>query len=61
MKSTFARRYRRRSSSSREVRMLKKDNQHEQTFFGGPSQESFLNPMWPFNESVTIVQQRTKK
>jgi Domain of unknown function (DUF4157) len=44
MKPSYARRYRRHSSSSTEVKMLKKDARQEQVFFAAPSHESFFKP-----------------
>ncbi|TDH27274.1 DUF4157 domain-containing protein [Segetibacter sp. 3557_3] len=45
MKTTYSRRYRRSRSSSMESAMFKKNNQQEQTFFSGPSNESFFKPI----------------
>jgi len=44
MKSTYSRRYRRRSPASREAAVAKKDNQQEQPFFSPASPQSFFKP-----------------
>ena len=43
MKSSYARRYRRSPSSTRETAMFKKESQQEHTFFTAPAQ-SFFKP-----------------
>lgn len=44
MKLSYARRYRRSPSRSRENTMFKNDNQHEPAFFSAPSKDSFFQP-----------------
>ncbi|MEO8414748.1 MAG: DUF4157 domain-containing protein [Ginsengibacter sp.] len=44
MKSTYCRRYRRKSSDSKGGRMFKKDSLQEQAFFAAPSNQSFFKP-----------------
>jgi peptidoglycan hydrolase-like protein with peptidoglycan-binding domain len=44
MKSSYSRRYRRSSSSTRETQVQKNEGQQEHTFFAAPSQQSFFKP-----------------
>ncbi len=61
MKTTYARRYRRNSSSAKEAKMFKKDNQSETAFFGGPPHESFFKPNVAINRKCDQCEAEDKK
>jgi hypothetical protein len=54
MKSTFSRRFRRRTPSLTENSFFKKEGRREHNFFGSPSQETFFQP-------VTSIQRKCEK
>lgn len=61
MKHTYARRYRRSSSTLRETQMFKKDAQQEATFFAAPSNQSFFKPHATIHRKCAHCEAEDKK
>ncbi|MEO5889866.1 MAG: DUF4157 domain-containing protein [Ferruginibacter sp.] len=61
MKSTYARRYRRSPSTSRETSIHKRDNQQEHSFFSSPSRDSFFKPNLAIQRKCASCEGEEKK